>query len=82
MPQVLTIHSPFSVENATTHPLQMTLHLHRAPPAYAYHGSSTGGGAVCSVPADAPLAPGAQCFLPQPAVWWVSCSPHDEKPLA
>ena len=69
MLQVLTIHSPFSVDNATSHPLQLTLHPLRGPQAYAYDGSSTGGGAVRSVPADGPLAPGAQCFLPQPAAW-------------
>lgn len=80
MLQVLTIHSPFSVENATSHPLQLTLHLQRAPQAYAHHGSSTGGGAVCTVPAGGSLAPGAQCFLPQPAAWWVSSLLHNMKP--
>ena len=77
MPQVLTIHSPFAVENATTHPLQLTLHLQHAPPAYGNDGSSTCSGAVCSVPADGPLAPGSQCYLPQPAAWWVSSLPYD-----
>ena len=81
MLQVLTLHSTFSVENATSCPLQLTLHLQRAPQAYTYDGSSTGGGTVCSVPADGPLAPGAQCFLPQPAAWWVSSLSHDFKPV-
>ena len=80
MPQVLTIHSPLSVENATSYPLQLT--LQRAAPAYDCHGTSTGGGAACTVPADGPLAPGAQCFLPQPDAWWVSSLLRDVKPLA
>jgi len=74
---VLTIHSPFSVENVTSHPLQLTLHLQRADPARfgsgggggGGSGGGRGGGAVCAVPAAGALAPGEQCFLPLPAVW-------------
>jgi hypothetical protein len=73
--QVLTIHSPFSVENATSHPLQLALHLQRGEPARFGGGGGGGGGgaraggAVCAVPAAGALAPGEQCFLPLPAVW-------------
>jgi hypothetical protein len=71
---VLTVHSPFRLENHTAHALAFTLHLLRAPgPGSSGHGLGSGGqGSIVRVPSAGPLAPGTQCYLPVPAVW---CAP-------
>ena len=68
--QVLTVHSPFRIENHTNHPLEFNVHLFLSPAIRDTMGAllQAGNAAISTVPAN-PLAPGAQCYLPVPAVW-------------
>ena len=67
--QVLTVHSPFRIENCTNKPLEFVVHLFVAPNMQdalpAMHGSA----ATSNVPSKGPLLPGLQCYLPAPAIW-------------
>ena len=66
--QVLTVHSPFRVENHTSYRLEFSVHLHKAP-----HMQTAAAGrnvaAITSVPASGPLAAGQFSYLPVPAFW-------------
>ena len=68
--QVLTVHSPFRIENCTNRPLEFVVHLFLAAPDLqnampAMHGSAS----TSRVPSSGPLLPGLQCYLPAPAIW-------------
>ncbi len=66
--QVLTVHSPFRVENHTSYRLEFSVHLHKAP----HMQTATAGrnvAAITSVPASGPLAAGQFSYLPVPAFW-------------
>ncbi|KAK9808775.1 hypothetical protein WJX72_003363 [[Myrmecia] bisecta] len=65
--KVLTVHSPFRIENHTTHPLEFTVHLFRAP--NMRNAVGRGAAAISTVPGSGPLSPGLQCYLPVPAIW-------------
>lgn len=65
--QVLTVHSPFRVENHTSHPLEFSVHLFRAPHMRGTIGRDVA--AISTVPASGPLAPGLYSYLPVPAIW-------------
>ena len=69
--QVLTVHSPFRIENHTNHPLEFNVHLFRSPHIRDTMGSlvRAGNAAISTVPTSGPLAPGLQCYLPVPAIW-------------
>jgi len=65
-PQVLTVHSPFRVENLTNQQLEFNVHLFRGPQTPGAPGK---GAAAISVVPNNPLAPGQQTYLPVPAIW-------------
>ena len=65
--QVLTIHSPFRVENLTNQQLEFHVHLFRGPQNLA--APSKGAAAISVVPLN-PLPPGQWTYLPVPAIWW------------
>lgn len=69
--QVLTVHSPFRVENLTNQQLEFNVHLFRGPQALA--APSKGAAAISMVP-NRPLSPGQQTYLPVPAIWSVTTS--------
>ena len=64
--QVLTVHSPFRVENLTNQQLEFNVHLFRGPQTL---GAPSKGAAAISVVPNNPLAPGQQTYLPVPAIW-------------
>ena len=66
--QVLTVHSPFRVENLTNQQLEFNVHLFRGPQTL---GAPSKGAAAISVVPNNPLAPGQQTYLPVPAIWSV-----------
>lgn len=66
--KVLTVHSPFRIENHTSHPLSFTIHLLRNPGAPS-SAAVRNAAAIKTVPGSGPLAPGLQCYLPVPAIW-------------
>lgn len=63
--QVLTIHSPFRIENHTSHSLEFVVHLFAGP-------QLRSASATATVPSSGPLLPGLQCYLPTPAIWCAS----------
>lgn len=69
--QVLTVHSPFRVENLTNQQLEFNVHLFRGPQAL---GALSKGAAAISMVPNRPLSPGQQTYLPVPAIWYVSCN--------
>lgn len=66
--QVLTVHSPFRVENLTNQQLEFDVHLFKSP---QLPGMPSKGAASSSVVPNRPLAPGQQTYLPVPAIWYV-----------
>ncbi|KAL0042783.1 hypothetical protein WJX79_011021 [Trebouxia sp. C0005] len=64
--KVLTVHSPFRVENLTNQQLEFNVHLFRGPQTPGAPGK---GAAAISVVPNNPLAPGQQTYLPVPAIW-------------
>lgn len=66
---MLTVHSQFRIENHTNHELEFNVHLFMDPSARDARGSLLHNAAISTVPAS-PLQPGAQCYLPVPAVWY------------
>ena len=69
--QVLTIHSPFRIENHTSASLEFEVHLFSAP-------HLRGGSPTSTIPSAGPLLPNLQCYLPTPAIWYHplrDCSP-------
>ena len=64
--QVLTVHSPFRVENLTNQQLEFDVHLFKSP---QLPGMPSKGAAATSVVPNNPLAPGQQTYLPVPAIW-------------
>ena len=67
--QVLTVHSPFRVENLTNQQLEFNVHLFRGPQAL---GAPSKGAAAISMVPNRPLSPGQQTYLPVPAIWYVT----------
>ena len=67
--QVLTVHSPFRVENLTNQQLEFNVHLFRGPQAL---GAPSKGAAAISMVPNRPLSPGQQTYLPVPAIWSVT----------
>lgn len=70
--QVLTVHSPFRVENLTNQQLEFNVHLFRGPQAL---GAPSKGAAAISIVPNRPLSPGQQTYLPVPAIWFVISQP-------
>ena len=69
--QVLTVHSPFRIENCTNTPLEFVVHMFMAAnDNMPMHGNA----ASTRVPSSGPLLPGLQCYLPAPAIWCASTS--------
>lgn len=66
--QVLTVHSPFRVENLTNQQLEFNVHLFRGPQTL---GAPSKGAAAISMVPNRPLSPGQQTYLPVPAIWFV-----------
>lgn len=67
--QVLTVHSPFRVENLTNQQLEFNVHLFRGPQTL---GAPSKGAAAISMVPNRPLSPGQQTYLPVPAIWSVN----------
>ena len=76
--QVLTVHSPFRVENLTNQQLEFNVHLFRGPQAL---GAPSKGAAAISIVPNKPLSPGQQTYLPVPAIWFVTNQPILRFPL-
>ncbi|KAL3144165.1 hypothetical protein ABBQ32_003949 [Trebouxia sp. C0010 RCD-2024] len=64
--KVLTVHSPFRVENLTNQQLEFNVHLFRGPQTL---GAPSKGAAAISMVPNRPLSPGQQTYLPVPAIW-------------
>ena len=60
---MLTIHSPFRIENHTSASLEFEVHLFSAP-------HLRGGPPPPPSPSAGPLMPNLQCYLPTPAIWY------------
>ena len=71
--QVLTIHSPFRIENHTSASLEFEVHLFSAP-------HLRGASPTSTIPSAGPLLPNLQCYLPTPAIWSASRAPMPPKP--
>eukprot|EP00884_Botryococcus_braunii_P017936 jgi/Botrbrau1/4826/Bobra.0325s0040.1 len=62
--KVLTVHSPYLIENLTAHPLQFSLHLF-----FARNAARVATSPTPMFPGEGPLMPNTQCYLPVPATW-------------
>ena len=74
--QVLTVHSPFRIENCTNKPLEFVVHLFLAPNLQDALPAMRNSASTNRVPSSGPLLPGLQCYLPAPAIWYSSSAPR------
>ncbi|KAK9809768.1 hypothetical protein WJX73_004442 [Symbiochloris irregularis] len=66
--KVLTVHSPFRIENCTNTPLEFVVHMFMGA-GQAMSSMQSRAAASAQVPTSGPLLPGLQCYLPAPAIW-------------
>lgn len=66
--QVLTVHSPFRIENCTNTPLEFVVHMFMGA-GQSMPSLQARAAATAHVPTSGPLLPGLQCYLPAPAIW-------------